>query len=194
MPHLILASTSPRRRHLLQTYGFKFEVLTTSVEELQDATLGPSRLVQENARLKAMPVADLHTDSVVIGCDTVVALGDRILGKPVDMREAAQMLADLNGRTHTVHSGVCIVHSAGQREISFVETTQVRFHHLSDAERFLYHERIHPLDKAGAYAAQDDDGQLIAESIGSMTNVVGLPMEALIEKLKLFGISPEHPH
>lgn len=193
MPRLILASTSPRRLHLLKSYGFQFEVFTTSVEELDDTRLGPSLLVQQNARLKALPVALLNADCVVVGSDTVVALGDRIFGKPVDMNDAAQMLADLNGRTHTVYSGVCLMHTAEKRELSFVETTQVRFHHLSQAERDLYHKRIHPLDKAGAYAAQDDEGRLIAESIGSMTNVIGLPMEALLEKLALFGIKPERP-
>ncbi len=176
---------------MLTEYGFSFEVCTTPVEELNDATLGPSRLVQENALLKALPVADLHPNSVVLGADTVVALGERILGKPRDMAEAALMLEELNGREHTVHSGVCVAHRSGGKQRVFVETTVVQFRHLSALERAAYHAAIQPLDKAGAYAAQDDQGRLIAQTVGSFTNVVGLPMETLIEHLKHFGILPE---
>ncbi len=191
IPRLLLASTSPRRRALLLECGLAFEVITTPVVEIQDPSLGPGLLVATNARLKATPVAELHPHCVVIGADTVVALGERILGKPADMDEAAAMLADLNGKTHTVHSGVCILQKERQLEEVFIETTQVRFHLLTPEERARYHARIEPLDKAGAYAAQDEDGQLIAETTGSFTNVIGLPMEALLERLIPFGIVPK---
>jgi len=187
---LVLASSSPRRRDLLSQYGYAFEVLTTSVEELDDSSLGPTRLVQENARLKARPVANLRPKCVVIGADTVVAFEDRVLGKPVDRIAAASMLELLNGREHTVHTGVCLIHLETGREIVFVETTRVRFRTLTKQERYAYHQRIHPLDKAGAYAAQDDNGELIASTAGSFSNVVGLPMEELQAHLKSFGLAP----
>ncbi len=190
-PRLVLASSSPRRRDLLREHGFVFEIITTQVAELEDQRLGPVRLVSENACLKARPVALQVPDHVVIGSDTVVALEERILGKPSSMEEAAQMLADLNGQTHTVHSGVCIVHAASGQETVFVETTEVRFHTLSPRELALYHRRINPLDKAGAYAAQEDNGQLIAETKGSLSNVIGLPMETLTKRLRTFGILPQ---
>jgi septum formation protein len=163
-----------------------FEVLTTNVEELTDASLGPILLVQENARLKTWPVARLRPDCVVIGADTVVVFGGQIFGKPADMCEAALMLERLNGQEHAVHTGVCLVNALSGRESVFVETTIVRFHKLTDQERIAYHQRIDPLDKAGAYAAQHDNGDLIAATIGSFSNVVGLPMEALTERLRSF--------
>jgi septum formation protein len=147
-------------------------------------------LVQENARLKALPVSKLRPDGVVIGADTVVAFEGRILGKPASMLEAQAMLESLNGQQHTVHTGVCILHAATAREAVFVETTRVRFHRLTPDERIAYHERINPMDKAGAYAAQEDQGTLIASTEGSFTNVIGLPMESLQKHLLAFGIQP----
>lgn len=189
-PGLVLASTSPRRRDLLLGHRFSFKTVTTSVEELSDTSLGPARLVAGNARLKALPVAELHPDCVVIGADTVVFFGDTILGKPASLCEAAAMLEMLNGQEHTVLTGVCILHSHAQRESEFVESTRVRFRTLSKEQRNAYHLRIHPLDKAGGYAAQDDQGELIEETIGSFSNVVGLPMETLARHLLTFGVEP----
>lgn len=192
-PILVLASTSPRRRDLLRSHGFAFEIVASPVDELNDQSLGPERMVSENARMKALPVAEAHPGKVVLGADTVVALGNRILGKPRDLEEAAAMLLDLNGREHTVHSGVCIIHLASGKEVIFVETTRVRFRNLTQTERTAYHSRIQPLDKAGAYAAQDDGGAIIESFSGSFSNVVGLPMETLHAHLIAFGIEPREP-
>lgn len=171
----------------MREHGFVFEVRTTEAEELTGSALGPVKLVEENARIKAVPVAQMCPDCVVIGADTVVAFDSKVLGKPADMKEAAEMLEMLNGKEHCVHTGVCIVHHKTGRTAVFVETTRVRFHCLTMDERLAYHRRINPLDKAGAYAAQDDDGRLIAETEGSFSNVVGLPMEALKRHLNEFG-------
>ncbi len=189
-PGLILASTSPRRSHLLSEFGYAFQVYTTDVEELQDTSMHPARLVEFNARLKTLPVAALHPDCVVLGADTVVALGSKIFGKPASMAEAVLMLEELNGQEHTVYSGVCISHIDAARESLFVERTSVRFQHLSAGRRLAYLERINPLDKAGAYAAQDDNGELIAGFEGSFSNVIGLPMEALSVQLAAMGVRP----
>jgi len=189
-PGLILASTSPRRSHLLSEFGFAFRVRTTDVAELHDATMDPAGLVEFNARLKTRPVTELHPDCVVLGADTVVALGPRIFGKPASLAEAILMLEALNGREHTVYTGVCLAHHRAGKEDVFVERTSVRFLHLSAAQRLAYLERINPLDKAGAYAAQDDKGELIAGFEGSFSNVIGLPMETLVARLAALGVLP----
>jgi septum formation protein len=190
--NLILASSSPRRSRLLAESGFTFEVRIANATELQDPSMDPATLVAFNARLKALPVAQLHGDCVVLGADTVVAFGSKVLGKPSSMNEAVLMLEELNGREHTVFSGVCLLHHNAAFEQVFVERTTVRFRRLSTAERLAYLERINPLDKAGAYAAQDDAGELIAGFDGSFSNVVGLPMEALVPKLAALGVLPRH--
>ena len=189
-PGLILASTSPRRSHLLSESGFAFRVRTTEVSELHDPSMDPAGLVEFNARLKTRPVAALHPDCVVVGADTVVALGPRIFGKPTSLAEAVLMLEELNGREHAVYTGVCVAHHGAGKESVFVERTSVRFLHLSAAQRLAYLERINPLDKAGAYAAQDDNGELIAGFEGSFSNVIGLPMETLVVRLAALGVRP----
>jgi septum formation protein len=128
----------------------------------------------------------------VVGADTIVALGSKIFGKPASLGEAVLMLDQLNGREHAVYSGVCVVHKAAGRRGMFVERTSVRFFNRTPEQRLAYLERIHPLDKAGAYAAQDDQGGLIAGFEGSFSNVIGLPMESLMAKLAAFGVHPHH--
>jgi septum formation protein len=193
-PRLILASTSPRRRSLLAEFGYAFEVRTTDVEELNDASMDPARLVESNEQIKTRPVASLHPDCVVLGADTVVALGSKIFGKPASKAEAAAMLEQLNGREHSVLSGVCLRHEASGTERLFVERTSVRFLQTDPAQRLAYLARINPLDKAGAYAAQDDRGELIAGFTGSFSNVIGLPMETLAHHLEAFHIRPAAPN
>lgn len=139
----------------------------------------------ENAQLKARAVAALNPHELVLGVDTLVAFEGEVFGKPSNMEAAFAMLKRLNGQTHEVYSGVCLVHHADE-EVCFVEITQVLFHHRSDEELRAYLNRIGPLDKAGAYAAQDDRGEMIARYEGSFSNVIGLPMEALAEALKDF--------
>jgi septum formation protein len=114
----------------------------------------------------------------VLGVDTLVAFEGRVFGKPADMAVAEAMLEELNGRTHAVFSGVWLVNAAGAAD-GFVEVTEVHFRTLSAEHRRAYLQRIGPLDKAGAYAAQDDGGELIERVEGSLSNVIGLPMESL---------------
>ena len=189
-PLLILASASPRRRSLLAEHGYAFEVrVPGGVEEIAPAHLSPGETVLANARAKALAaLAEIGgaPDDVVLGVDTEVFFEGRVLGKPADLRAALAMISRLNGHTHEVYSGVWI---AGQgRERGFIEVTRVRFFHRTDAELRRYLARIHPLDKAGAYAAQDDRGEMIAAFEGSFSNVIGLPMERLRVELRAFGI------
>ena len=183
-PLLVLASASPRRRALLREHGFTFEVVVPrGVEEIAPAHLSPGETVLANARAKASAVARERRDAIVLGVDTEVFFEGRVLGKPADMAAAFAMLSRLNGRTHEVYSGVWI---AGQgRERGFIEITRVHFHRRSDEELRRYLARIGPLDKAGAYAAQEDHGEMIARVEGSFSNVIGLPMERLGEELRV---------
>jgi nucleoside triphosphate pyrophosphatase len=182
---LILASASPRRRDLLRERGLSFEVIPAHSEEMVEST--PEATVTGNARRKAVAIAGQRPDALVLGVDTEVWFGGRIFGKPADMDDALRMLRELNGRTHEVYSGVCLTWDAGAKERTFVEVTHVHFHKRMDDDLRQYLARIGPLDKAGAYAAQDDRGEIIARVDGSYTNVIGLPMEALERELTKLG-------
>jgi septum formation protein len=122
----------------------------------------------------------------VLGVDTVVVFEDEVFGKPAGLAEAETMLERLNGRSHEVYSGVWLVHLRGGRERGFIEITRVSFRRKSAAQLREYLARIGPLDKAGAYAAQDDQGEMIGSIEGSFTNVVGLPMERLERELRAY--------
>lgn len=186
-PSLILASASPRRRALIEEAGYAFEVVAPEgVQEVAPPHLSPGETVLANARAKALAVLRRHPGAVVIGVDTEVFFEGQVLGKPVDMQAAFEMLRRLNGRTHEVYSGVWLV--TRWRERAFVEVTRVRFHRRSDDELRCYLARIGPLDKAGAYAAQEDRGEMIDQVEGSFSNVIGLPMGRLRTELRAFGI------
>ena len=184
---IFLASASPRRRQLLAEHGYEFTVAPADVVEIAPAHLTPREVALWNARIKAEAIAREHPDEIVLGVDTLVAFGGRIFGKPRDMDDAFAMVSELNGRAHEVFSGVCIKRAASGEERTFAEVTRVHFHKLTPAKLRAYLARIHPLDKAGAYAAQDDRGEIIARVEGSFTNVIGLPMEALAEHLRAFA-------
>jgi septum formation protein len=184
---IILASASPRRESLLRWRGYKFEVIPSNTAEEVAET--PEQTVTENARRKAHAVARLRPDAVVIGVDTEVFFQGQILGKPADFADAIRMLAALNGKAHEVFSGVCLAWDGGGQERTIIEQSRVHFHRRNDAEMRAYLRRIQPLDKAGAYAAQDDSGTMIARVEGSFSNVMGLPMEKLEQELAELGPS-----
>ena len=187
MPPLILASASPRRRRLLLEHGYNFRVAPAEVDEIAPAHLSPGEITLFNARAKAHAISLARPQSLVLGVDTVVAFEGEVLGKPANMEAAFAMVRRLNGRTHDVYSGVWLRHASAGRERGFIEITRVHFHQRTEEELRAYLKRIGPLDKAGAYAAQDDRGELIESIEGSFTNVIGLPMEALAEALREFS-------
>lgn len=190
---LLLASSSPRRTALLREFGYAFDVTVPDVEEISDPGMEPAALVRQNALLKGRAVARSHPDRIIVAADTVVAFQGRVFGKPADMEEARTMLRELNGRAHQVLSGLCLIDGKRALESCTVDTTLVQFRELSEEARTRYLERIHPLDKAGAYAAQDDCGEIIASVSGSLTNVIGLPMELLKRELHSLLSSNETP-
>lgn len=168
---LILASASPRRRELLSQLGYPFEVIPAQSEEHTSAVI-PTEVVKDLARHKAAEVFALHPDCVVVGCDTVVDLDGRILGKPRDASDAMDMLRALSGRTHFVHTGVCVMWADNER--LFCDSTQVRFRTLTDREITDYVRSGEAFGKAGAYGIQDS-AHLVADYLGDYDNVVGLP-------------------
>jgi len=187
-PEIILASASPRRELLLREMGLHFRVvLPTGVDELTGG-LAPDVLAMHNAQRKARAVAGHHRDAVVIGADTIVVLDDVVFGKPRDLPAAEVMIGQLAGRRHDVFTGVCIIDR--QREITFAERTGVCMRALNTEQIRDYFTKVNPLDKAGAYGAQEF-GELILERVeGSFRNVMGLPVERLSAALEqLNGIA-----
>jgi len=183
---IILASSSPRRVELLRQHGYDVHVHPAEITETNPPHLTVGEITLWNARRKAADVSHRFPDSVVIAADTLVSLGGKILGKPRDMAEATEMLQSLNGTTHHVFSGVWLSSDAGTRHYGFIEVSHVRFRKLTSAEIGEYLTAINPLDKAGAYAAQEDPIGLIEEIDGSRSNVIGLPMESLEAALEAF--------
>jgi septum formation protein len=189
MASLVLASRSPRRAALLAEAGFEFETVSPRVQERFVVDLTLRELTLWNAIRKGMSVAQLHPDRVILAADTLVALADEIIGKPADLHEAAKMLRRLSGQTHQVCSAVFIYQQTTGRWTTFHEVSRVRFQRLSSARIQNYFDKVDPLDKAGAYAAQGYGAQIIEKIDGSYTNVVGLPMEQTAAALVEFGIS-----
>ncbi|HHY37573.1 MAG TPA: septum formation inhibitor Maf [Clostridia bacterium] len=191
---LILASSSPRRIDLLRGLGLSFEIMPGDVSETVLPHEGPSELVERLALSKAKHVAASLGDdvpgerSVVIGADTVVVLGGRILGKPRSRDEAYEMLKELQGRTHEVYSGVAVVCSDESFERVAHEVTMVTMRHLTDGEIRAYVATGEPMDKAGAYAVQGKGALLISSIAGCYYNVVGLPLTRLCLMLRDLGI------
>jgi septum formation protein len=180
----ILASASPRRIELLRQAGFEFAVVPARVKEVQPEHLTPHETAQINAYRKSRVVAKKHPDVVVLAADTLVCLGRTIFGKPATLAEARHMLARLQGRTHEVVTGVCLIHLRRHQQRLFVVSTAVTFRrlHLDQIRRYL--AKVHPLDKAGGYAIQEEGDELVKGIHGSYTNVVGLPIERVTEELQ----------
>ena len=190
-PRLILASGSPRRRDLLAEAGLDFKVVTSAVAESTSRALTIRELAAYNAARKALSVARVHSNALVLGADTLVALDGEAIGKPRSLRDARNILRRLSNREHEVCTAVCLL--ADRRMISFHVVSHVRFHSLTDKQIVAYLAKIDPLDKAGAYAAQGHGGEIIRRIRGSYTNVVGLPMAETLRVLAAFGFIADRP-
>jgi septum formation protein len=187
-PPLLLASVSPRRRELLSGFGIPFEVIAPSVVENEERGTPPRRMVADNAALKADWAASRNPRAVVLGADTTVALDDEALNKPLDQASAFGMLRRLSGRTHRVFTGVAL--RQGERGLCFdeVAVAEVTFKPLSDREITTYLERVHVLDKAGAYAIQEHGDMLVAGYRGELSTIVGLPLSVVKQFLTRAGL------
>lgn len=185
---LILASQSPRRLELLKQITDQFDVVPSSVEEELDWGLRPEENARLLARAKAEDVAENYPNCWVIGADTLVTLDQVILGKPVDVADAKNILRRLSGRKHLVITGICVVGPGKTLDIAV--TSKVRFKPLTDEEISSYIQTGEPMDKAGAYAIQGKGSFMVREFSGSETNIIGLPIDELNTLLTKTGYLP----
>jgi septum formation protein len=186
----VLASASPRRRQLLEEAGYVFEVVSPRVEEVSSGWLTIRELTVCNATRKAWSVTQTLPEAVVLGADTLVTIDADVLGKPLDLEDAARILRRLSGRSHEVWTAVCLCHLARGKSRSFCAVSRVKFRDLTDRDIKNYFTKVNPLDKAGAHAAQGYGREIIKRIEGSYSNVVGLPMEQTLPALAAFGITP----
>ncbi|HZG53426.1 MAG TPA: Maf family protein [Pyrinomonadaceae bacterium] len=182
LEHLVLASSSPRRAEILRAVGWPFEVSAANVDETARDGEEVIEYVERLACEKAEAVAEGRASGLVLGADTVVAVGGRMLGKPVDTEDARRMLRLLSGRWHEVLTGVALVRAETGDVLVAHELTRVRFAPLTDEEIDWYAATGEPADKAGAYAVQGRAALFIEEIEGDYWNVVGLPVR-LVYKL-----------
>jgi len=175
-PPVILASASPRRRDLLRQVGLEFSIQPADEAETKaEAGASPTEHARQSAEAKAVAVSQHQPEALVLGADTVVALQGRVLGKPENAAEACSMLQTLSGETHEVHTGVSVAYG-GRALLTELETTQVTFRKLSDADVEWYVATGEPMDKAGAYGIQGHGALLVEKVNGCYFNVVGLPL------------------
>ncbi|MBS1910585.1 MAG: septum formation protein Maf [Bacteroidetes bacterium] len=185
LPFVILASSSPRRQQLMRQMGAEFIVTAPDVEEKVLPGERPEQIVERLALMKAQAARHDRTEGVVLGSDTIVVLGEEVLGKPADADDACRMLARLSGHTHTVFTGFALLDLASGRQIVDHEQTDVTFRTLDAGEIEHYVATGSPLDKAGAYGIQDDFGAVFIERIaGDYYTVVGLPLARVYVALR----------
>jgi septum formation protein len=175
---LILASASPRRRELLSQLGIPFEIVVADVTEHEDPSTDPRVMVAHNAALKADWVAGRHPDAVVLGADTTVFLDGKAINKPRDLEEARSMLRRLSGREHTVFTGIAVRRRSTGLRIDEGVASRVTFKPFGDTVIEDYIRKVDTLDKAGAYSIQEHSEMIVASHQGSLSNIMGLPMEA----------------
>jgi len=183
---IILASASPRRAEILTKLGLVFTVRPSAVDENIAATLSPAEYAVALARRKAGAVAAGVHNGIVIGADTIVVLGKEILGKPVSESDAGAMLRKLSGKTHRVFTGFAIVDRPSNRDVVDVETTEVTFRELDEAEIMAYARSGEAIDKAGAYGIQDASAVFAERINGCFYNVVGFPLTRFYLALRAF--------
>jgi septum formation protein len=162
-------------------------VVPSPAAEVRREQLTAREVAQINAYRKARHVAKKHPDALVIGADTLVCLGPALFGKPPDLEAAYRMLEQLAGRRHEVITAVCLLHLRERRQRIFTETTAVMFRPLDAAQILAYLAKVNPLDKAGAYAIQEQGDLIVQKIAGSYANVVGLPVERLERELARWG-------
>jgi septum formation protein len=185
MKRLILASSSPRRKELLEMANLPFEILASHIEEEVPENSTPEEIVQSLAYQKAKAVAELEKDAYVLGADTIVVYNGIILGKPKTEQEAFQTLKLLSGKTHEVLTGVAIL--SREEEIVFYERTKVTFWDLTDEEILDYIASGEPMDKAGSYGIQQRGSLFVKGIDGDYFSVVGLPIARTVRELKKLG-------
>ena len=188
MRQIILASSSPRRKALLENLGLEFKVDTSNTLEHVHENLEPHHLARLLSLEKAQAVAERHRDAIVIAADTLGILEGQVFGKPVSKNDACRMLKRMSGKSHLVITGFTIIDTRNKKTITRSIETKVCFRRLSDEEIRAYVTSGEPMDKAGAYAIQGLGSLFVDRIEGDYNNVIGLPLSAMAESLKDFGI------
>jgi len=188
MTKIILASQSPRRKQLLEWAEIPFEIKVADTPELVPSGLEPCDAAIHIAREKAVAVQESISEKrIILAADTMVVLGNRIIGKPTGRQDAINIISDLSGQEHQVITGVVILHSGG--ELSFADVTHVSFHELNRSQIEFYVDKYKPYDKAGAYAIQEWIGVVGIKSVrGDFYNVMGLPVSRVVQELNKLKI------
>ncbi|MBO7191414.1 MAG: septum formation protein Maf [Elusimicrobiaceae bacterium] len=181
--HLVLASRSPRRIELLGQLGYKFDIIPSQCQE-HSTKIRPSARVKELAVQKAFDVAQKYPGAVVIGADTLVYCGGEIIGKPKNKADALRILRKLNGAWQSVYTGVCVMCLREQKILFGHDLSKCKARRLTEKE--LQHLAGKHMDKAGAYAVQDEQDPFIERIVGSRSNVVGFPIEFFDKLFKEF--------
>ena len=184
---LILASASPRRAKLLADAGYQFEVHPAEVDEQQITASSPSELAQRLAVAKAQPVAERFPDDLVLAADTIVCLGEQVMGKPADAAQAKKMLELLSGTTQIIITGICLMRKSTELQQTVRVMSAVRMDNLTPEQIDRYIASGDWEGKAGGYGIQDHD-PVVKRLSGSHTNIVGMPMETVRRMLTRAGI------
>ena len=187
MKRIILASSSPNRKKILTDVGIDFEIDPSNYEEDMTLPMYPHDLVMHLSHGKAADVAARHTGGLILGADSIVVYGDQRLGKPYTSERAIEMLKMLSGKQHQVVTGFTLIDLDNDKTISKAVSTEVFFKDLSDQEIEEYVATGEPLEKAGAYAIQQNGKKFVDKIEGSETNIAGLPVEELMKTLKEFN-------
>jgi septum formation protein len=186
---IVLASASPRRKELLEKIGLKFTVDPSAFKENARPDLKPEGYAKYISLGKASIIAPKYPDSIIIAADTIGVLRGKIIGKPGTEDEARQMLLSLSGKSHRVITGFTILDQSNHKSVTRIVETRVYIKELSPAEIFDYVKTGEPMDKAGAYAIQGLGSVIVEKIVGDYYNVMGLPLNALAQSLKEFGIN-----
>ena len=188
MKKIVLASKSERRKELLGQIGIRPVIDESKIDENKYKFSSPVKLVETLSKVKAKAVSQKYKDAIIIGADTIVVLGNEIIGKPTSLKDAVKILKKLSGKPHLVITGFTVLDTKTKKSVTKAVKTRVIFKKLSEEEikAYVYSSKV--LDKAGAYAIQDKAGMFITGISGDYFNIVGLPIFKLSESLKEFGI------
>lgn len=189
MKKLILASQSPRRRQLLEQVGIVFDVFPSDIEEILKPGLTPLEQVEELSKQKAKAAGKKFTNAIILAADTMVVLGNEMLGKPKDAKDAKAMLQKLSGTTHSIVTGFTLMDTDTHELATKSTDTKIWFREISDEEIERFIEREKPFDKAGAYAIHELAAIFVKRIEGDYPGAVGLPIYTLAKELKKFGIA-----
>ena len=181
---LILASSSPRRKQLLEQIGLEFEVYPSQIHENLSLNLSPEIFTNHWAKEKAMDVAKSNPQSLIVAADTIVVLDHKILGKPKNKNDSYHMLKNLSGRAHKVVTGVHFSYEKYGIDHTINEQTEVSFNTLSDSDIYYYIDNYKPFDKAGSYGIQDWFSVQVKKVDGCYFNVMGLPLAAFFKEYR----------